>query len=339
MGPSNVDSGASMLVPVVLASLLAAPASAQDIIGGSTTSDFEAVGQLVVVHDRHGAAPLCSGTLVRDKWLVTAAHCVDGAQDYLDYGFELYFVVGTSLYTDDGIDDYALVINMYGHPSYRGVAHDVAVMELEGDGLPDVPKIALNYDYARSTWAGEDITYVGWGNTNNHGGGAGTKRTVDVPIYYVDGGVIYTWATEGGRNICSGDSGGAALFPDETTGELELVGVNSFGTMAGSGHTEVLCDDPDAVAGVSRIDVDTEWIVGYIGEEPEPTSGEGEGEGESEEEGEVDGETADGEDVADDADVSTSDGKATACSATGGAAGGVAFVLSLLSAAGRRRED
>ena len=162
---------------------------------------------------------------------------------------------------------------------------------------------------------------------------AGTKRTVDVPIYYVDSGVIYTWATRGGANICSGDSGGAALRPDDTTGELELVGVNSFGFMA-DGSREVLCDDPDAIAGVSRVDVDMDWFIEYMGEEPEP---------EPEEEDDAVADTGvvvdTGAPEALEADDDDGGKKASGCSAVGGVAGGTVLTLALMGAAARRRED
>ncbi len=318
---------------LVLAAMLGTTAIADEaIIGGSTTSDFLAVGQLLVTHDRYGAVPFCSGTLVRDNWVVSAAHCVSGAEEYTRYGFEVVFAVGTSIYSSAGIEDFAKVTRMVGHPRYRGTDHDVAVMELEGAGLPDVPKISLNSDRATSGWVRSDITYVGWGNSNDRGSGAGTKRTVDVPIYYVDSGVIYTWATRGGANICSGDSGGAALRPDDTTGELELVGVNSFGFMA-DGSREVLCDDPDAIAGVSRVDVDMDWFIEYMGEEPEP---------EPEEEDAVadTGVVVDtGAPEALEADDDDGGKKASGCSAVGGVAGGTVLTLALMGAAARRRED
>jgi hypothetical protein len=321
-----------MPTALVLAAMLGTTAMADDaIIGGSTTSDFLAVGQLLVTHDRYGAVPFCSATLVRDNWVVSAAHCVTGAEEYTRYGFEVVFAVGTSIYASTGIEDYAKVTRMVGHPGYRGTDHDVAVMELEGAGLPDVPKISLNEDRATSGWVRTDMTYVGWGNSNDSGSGAGTKRTVDVPIYYVDSGVIYTWATRGGANICSGDSGGAALRPDDTTGELELVGVNSFGFMA-DGSREVLCDDPDAIAGVSRVDVDIDWFIDYIGEEPEP-------EPEPEEDDDTGGETdsADPEELEEDDDGGGK--KTSGCSAVGGVAGGLGLTLALVGAVARRRDD
>jgi V8-like Glu-specific endopeptidase len=330
-----------MLATVLAATLLTAPASADDaIIGGSTTDDYLAVGQLAGIHDRYGIYPFCSGTLVRDKWVVTAAHCVAGSDEITAYGFDLVFIVGENVVSASGIADYQYIESMVEHPDYRGRNYDfdIGVVELSGDGLPDVPKMPLNTDSVDGSWIRTRITYVGWGINSDRGSGSGVKRTVDVPIYDHTNHIIFTWESDGGANICSGDSGGAALREDPSTGEMELAAVNSFGFMV-DGSREVLCDDPAAAAGVVRVDTKMDWLLDYIGPEPveepeESDDPDGEGSGDAE------GDTADGTDGGSD-EVSEGDtgGKASSCSAVGGAAGGAAVLLGMLAAVSRRRED
>ena len=333
------------MTPLLLAAALAPSLAFADdaIIGGVVSRDHLAVGQIAGYHERYGLAPFCSGTLVRDTWVVTAAHCIDGADEYIRYGMDIIFIVGYTVTTSSGIEDYAVVTDLIPHPDYRMPYNDVGLLELEGEGLPDVEKIALNQDGVRSDWVGTDITYVGWGIQNDRGSGSGTKREVDVPIYTYDGGLIITHDPAGERNICSGDSGGAALRPDPSTGELELVGVNSFGYML-DGSREVLCEDPDAAAGVSRVDDAYDWFLSYIGEEePEVDPDDGEG---AEDGGDDGGDDTgfDGEDDGEDQDFGESqpnsgDGEIKGGCSVSGMSGGLALGLfGLVGVAARRRD-
>lgn len=325
-----------------LALLLAAalaPAQASDsmshIIGGDRTDDFEAVGTIAAYSERYGVFGFCSGTLVREDWVVTAAHCIEGADEYLRYGMDIIFVVGTSITVSSGIDDYAYVEEMYEHPEYRLPRYDTGLLKLSDGGLPDVPTIPLNTDAPSSSWRGQDITYVGWGNTNNYGGGSGTKRTVDVPVLDYDAHVIYTHDSTGETNICSGDSGGAALYPDPSTGELELVGVNSFGFMLDYSR-EVLCESPEAAAGVSRVDASYDWFIEIMGpppveEEPEVTDEESTDTG-----ADADDDLSIGDaDASEDVDGSEGKGGCSTASSAGGL-GWAALSLSLLGLVRRR---
>src|SRR5512143_2845386 len=68
------------LAAVVLSVLAAAarasgPVSAP-IVGGTTTTDFPAVGALLAGADPASAITSCTGTLVGCRTLLTAAHCV-----------------------------------------------------------------------------------------------------------------------------------------------------------------------------------------------------------------------------------------------------------------------
>jgi MYXO-CTERM domain-containing protein len=227
------------------------------IVNGELTSDYEAVG--LIYHEEGNSGGLCSGTLVHKQWIVTAAHCVES----MEGRGETYFMLGDSW--DDRSSRWIEVTEMHRHPDYSGSGsgyHDIGVMKLFNT-VTNVEFIPVNDDWLSSAkLEGELVTYVGYGNSNDNGGGSGTKRTTDVPIYYVDSRVIFTHDDTGqNRNICSGDSGGATLYPRDD-GKLELVGVNAFGWMLDGGP--VSCDDKDAAAGATRVDVYYDWLTDYI---------------------------------------------------------------------------
>ncbi|MFM2245774.1 MAG: hypothetical protein RL071_1848 [Pseudomonadota bacterium] len=257
----------SAVLTLAALSFGAAPAAAQEappIIGGRSTSDFVPVGALVAYHERYGdLQAFCSGTLVDSTWVVTAAHCVeDGIGEFARYGYDIYFLVGTEVYDDAGWTAYAPVIYSAAHPDYDLPYNDAGILQLGDGGITTVGTIPMNTDRVTADWVGEDMTYVGFGISSDAGSGSGTKRTVDVPVYDYDSGLIITWDEAGGANICSGDSGGAALMPAD--GGWELVGINSFGFMM-DGSSRVLCDDPDAAAGVTRVDAVIDWINEEMG--------------------------------------------------------------------------
>ena len=223
------------------------------IVNGEATSDFPQVGMLYYESGR--GAGLCSATLIHQQWVMTAAHCVDS----MDGNGTTYFMLGTDW--QDGLERLTTVTDMYIHPDYTGSGyHDIGLMKLQNT-ISNVDPMPVNDDAMSSLDIGKDITYVGWGNSDNNGNGSGTKRTVTVQIDALDWYNIYTYDESGEQgNVCSGDSGGAALMP---LGDgWELVGVNAFIYVRTGGQAK--CDHPEAGAGATRVDKYLDWVGDYV---------------------------------------------------------------------------
>ncbi|MCB9779669.1 MAG: trypsin-like serine protease [Alphaproteobacteria bacterium] len=212
--------------------LTMATASAQDapppIVNGQTTSDWPAVGVLMLSEGSGPLTPFCSGTLVASDQVVTAAHCVDAAEEYRDlYGLDIHFGIGPSV---EEIERTIEVGEMDSHPDYffdnTGIGADVAVMSLTSP-VSGVEPMPLYTDAFDANFLRGDLTLVGFGITGDNRDDAGTKRTATLPMKQADADFVYAVDDDpDGSNACQGDSGGAALVP---VGDgWALAGVLSF---------------------------------------------------------------------------------------------------------------
>lgn len=255
-------------------SVLVGPAHAQEappVVLGTPTRDYPAVGAFVAEDEGYGAV-FCSGTVIEDQWVLTAGHCQVAAELYADEGYDIYFVVGTDVGTSAGVRDYERVDRTVLHPDYEDAPYllnDVGLAHLEG-ALDGIEPIELNReDPATNSWTGDTLKYVGWGITGDGEVDAGTKRYADIAIEAIDSYFIYGYDT-GGRNLCSGDSGGAALVVGDD-GVTRIAGVNSFVYVTDS--VTPRCEGGGN--GAARVDQYLQWIGQHAKDSGGGSGGEG----------------------------------------------------------------
>ena len=198
------------------------------IVGGRETDAHPAVVALIAYNEAQGGAVFCSGTAIAPTWVLTAAHCLEAAEQYADSGFSLYVAVGDDLFRQSGIDEAVAATDTFIHPQYGGIdtlppVWDVGLIELER-GIEAADPMVVNGAPPSGEWRGDELELVGWGVTTDGAQDAGLKRTVTVPYETHDAQFIYVWSP--GTNVCQGDSGGAMLR--RTDDGLRLVGVHSF---------------------------------------------------------------------------------------------------------------
>ena len=192
-----------------------AESNASEIVGGTKTTGFPAVGALV-----DGGGPFCTGTVVAPRVVVTAAHCLEGVQSASSLGFAL----GASAFRPQQVLKVAAATV---HPQYdaRNIRNDIAVLRLAADAPVTPVPIAT-----KGPTVGQSLVFVGYGMSNGRtGAGFGTKRQVTMKVAQV-GATQFAYA-EPGKNTCGGDSGGPA-FATDASGNLSVAGVTSYGDAA-----------------------------------------------------------------------------------------------------------
>lgn len=211
------------------------------IVGGKPVSHADYPWQVSVVSEY-----LCGGTLIANRWVVTAAHCVDHGLSPSDVTVR----AGSSDLFSGGVT--APVELIIVHPQYSGDTYrnDIALIKLATPlSGPGVSTIAFAENDALLTRPDTCAMVSGWGSTDavqvagdrsrQQRSGGDQLRAVDVPIVSLeecnasyDGSVgasqICAGYRDGGKDSCQGDSGGPLVVQGRLSGP-ELVGVVSFG--------------------------------------------------------------------------------------------------------------
>lgn len=194
------------------------------IIGGSRSDAAEWPATLVF---RGVGATPCTSTIVGDRVILTAAHCVaDGARGIVE-------LRGRSI---------AVACNQ--HPDYRTVS--VEIPGWETMAIPDfslcaadsslngVPFERVNRDESLPT-LDSTVRLLGFGCNAVGGsdGGFGALYEGDAFVSARPSGQSYFTRTRGGAAVCFGDSGGGAYHRfGAAGGSRTIVGVNSRGNQA-----------------------------------------------------------------------------------------------------------
>jgi secreted trypsin-like serine protease len=207
----------------IILTLLSASNDAFAIVGGREVKSSETVSKLVAAVRNFETGKLCSATLVADRILITAAHCVAGTEPS-----QLGVVFGNQVGQDDqGLDVSAVVIN----PDYRPKLNhqgDLALIALK-NGAPSDALVAELFEAGPSLRPGLKIFALGYGTDDDVAlTGSGKLRIISLPLHEVnrdDRFLIADQSAKGGG--CHGDSGGPAFI--KTKSNYLLAGVLSGG--------------------------------------------------------------------------------------------------------------
>ncbi|MDU0354176.1 trypsin-like serine protease [Paraglaciecola aquimarina] len=227
-----------------------------DLVGETAEISVSAVSNL-----RQDAT--CGASFLGDKWVLTAAHCVDSSNAFL-------FQMNVGEYDlSDGAENASPIANIYIHPDYDADAinNDIALVELtESINAPAV-RLASDTTTREAAIANSTATVAGWGGRTGYVAGEGPTSNYPNILHQVDLTLLSNEQCEREfsngtitnamicatsiieQGSCQGDSGGPLVI--NTNEGLQQVGIVSFG---------VGCADPEYSGVYTRVAEFTDWL-------------------------------------------------------------------------------
>jgi len=226
------------------------------IVGGTEATPHSWPHQVALFIDN---MYFCGGSLISTEWVLTAAHCMDGA------GFVEVVMGAHNIRENEASQVTKRSTDFFTHENWSSwlLTNDLALIK-----LPEA--VELNENIATVSLPSSDVsvgttvTPTGWGKPSDSSGGTSdVLRQVDVPImsnsdcnsiYGNIGDGIICIDAAGGKGTCNGDSGGPLNYNGAT------YGITSFGSSAG-------CEKgyPDAF---TRVNYYLDWIESKTGVTP-----------------------------------------------------------------------
>lgn len=210
------------------------------IVGGQDAEEGEFPWQ-VSLHIK-GHSHVCGASIISQRWLVTAAHCVqdDAKTRYSQPGvWEAY--LGLHIQRATGNSVKRNLKQIISHPNYNSYTfdNDIALMELDSpvtytDFIRPICLPSPQHVFP----TGNTVWITGWGATREGGFGSTALQKAQVRIInhsvcndlmsgQITSRMMCAGVLSGGVDACQGDSGGPLSFPTGT--RMFLAGVVSWG--------------------------------------------------------------------------------------------------------------
>ncbi|XP_017783265.1 PREDICTED: serine protease snake-like [Nicrophorus vespilloides] len=219
------------------------------IVGGQNAlgKEFPYMAALGFVQDNK-VLWSCGGTLINDKFILTAAHCTN-SRDFGQVKFVRLGDLNLILNTDDASPQMFEVKRILKHPKYRSSSHyhDIALIELDKTVKFTSYTEPACLNTPISNRSNDNFIAIGWGHTSFGGDTSDVLQKVELKEKTNDecnqryktnrklqSGIVHDWqlcANAPNRDTCQGDSGGPLSIKEEKYHVVH--GITSFGKACG----------------------------------------------------------------------------------------------------------
>jgi len=220
------------------AAMAAAASGAPEIVGGSNVSStlFRNNFRWMVSVQFNGSGHFCGGSMIRPRYVLTAAHCLEGVR-----ASQISVLQGSRQLSSGGT--LTQVAGFVVHPNYDRVTSDNDIALLYLAEPISSPRVTPATEAVTTALAapGAEATIIGWGRTSEGGQIPDILQRAQVPfislatcasnysgIFTITARMICAGLAAGGRDTCQGDSGGPIAVQDDA-GVWQQIGITSFG--------------------------------------------------------------------------------------------------------------
>ena len=212
------------------------------ILNGKETQSFRSVGLIAQVDKEGALSAHCTGTVVGNRSILTAAHCVGDLkmEQVVSEGRLLFLATDNILNASN-----PMIITGFAYPkgelpekfNFRernnmSLEDDVAILYTERPiGLQAMQLLAPPPAVEDIAQQAKAVTFVGFGlnpSPTTASRASGIKREASGPITNADNRTFLVSAQRTGASTCRGDSGGPSLIQDRA-GIYKILGITSYG--------------------------------------------------------------------------------------------------------------